>query len=230
MISPMYPSQKDPVFGTFVQVYMESFKELNIQGDTHIICIRGRSKGRFVKLLKYLWLYIQAFFCLLFKDYDVVYVQTITTTIPPIILVSYIKHLPLVFNVHGADVITISKWTEKLKQIATPLLYKSKMIVVPSEYFKGVVLRAFPKLGNDKVYVSASGGVDLEEFKPYHSKSERNYVTIGYVSRIDYGKGWDVFVRMIGILRERGFDVKGVMIGRGAEQGNLIDLINTKSY
>ena len=223
----MYPSEKDPVYGTFVKTYMDSFEELNGVENTKIVCIRGRSRKKNKKLLKYILFYSSIIFHLLFKKYDIIYVQTITSPILPIRFISYFKELPLVFNVHGADVITISKVNEKLKMIAEPLLYKAKMIVAPSIYFKNVLLDMFPTINANAVFVSPSGGVDLLKFRPI--PSQREDMTLGFVSRIDIGKGWDDFVKLISKLKRKGYRINGIIAGRGAEEEEMRKLIKREN-
>ena len=226
MISPMYPSQKDPVYGTFVKTYMDSFIKLNKGGVTRLICIRGRSKGLLAKVIKYTVFYLQVLCHLLFKKYDIVYVQTITTSMPPLLLVSMFKTVPMVFNVHGADVITISKRTEILKNMAAPLLNKAKLVVAPSEYFKGVVLDSFPNLVPDKVFVSPSGGVDLTLFHPEEKQTPE--MVLGFVSRIDCGKGWDTYIEALSLLKKKGYKVRGIIAGRGTEQMAMLKMMKVK--
>ena len=222
----MYPSEKDPVYGTFVKTYMDCFTKLNEGGKTRLVCIRGRSKKLFPKVIKYTVFYLHTLYHLLFKKYDIVYVQTITTSIPPLLLASRLKTIPMVFNVHGADVITISKRTEKLKNMAAPLLHKAKLVVAPSEYFKSVVLDSFPDLLPDKVFVSPSGGVDLTLFHP--EEKQNSEIVLGFVSRIDFGKGWEDFLEVMYRLRRDDNCVKGIMAGRGADQGRMLKMIDKK--
>lgn len=224
MISPMYPSKTDPVYGTFVKTYMDYFEKNNQQGVTKLICIRGRSKSLWVKAAKYLWFYLSALFHLMFIKYDVIYVHTISTSIPPLRFATLFKRLNVVYNVHGTDVITTDSTGEHLKHIAAPLLANAKLIVAPSDFFKGIVKESFPGIKEKNIFVSPSGGVDLEIFKPVSRQSNTELV-LGYVSRIDKGKGWDVFVTMISHLLKKGVNVRGVIAGRGAEQGILHKMI-----
>ena len=226
MISPMYPSTKDSVYGTFVKTYIDSFMKLNKDGVTRLVCIRGRSRNLFSKAIKYFVFYLWALYHLLFKRYDVVYVQTITTSIPPLLFASRFKTIPMVFNVHGSDVITISRRTEILKNMATPLLNKAKLVVAPSEYFKEVVLGAFPNVAPGKVFVSPSGGVDLTLFHPVEKQNPE--MILGFVSRIDYGKGWDDFLEVMYMLHREKYCVKAIMAGCGAEQEKMLTMINKK--
>lgn len=111
-------------------------------------------------------------------------------------------------NIHGGDIVTIDKTSEKLLSIAIPLLVKSSLIVVPSEYFKNIVLDKIPGIVSKQLFVSASGGVDKNVFT--HLDSHRGLTgTIVYVSRIDTGKGWDVLIDAVSELKS-----KGKIIGR----------------
>lgn len=223
MISPMYPSEKDPVYGTFIKTYYDNFTSLCIDGSVSIVCIKGRSRGILEKSFKYLFFYSEILYRLLFKDYDVVYVQTITTPIPPVRFVSLIKRHRLVFNVHGSDVITITKSNERLKRMAIPLLYKAQLIVAPSEYFKCVVKEMLPGIPDSKIYVSPSGGVDINKFYP--SENFNKVFTIGYVSRLDAGKGWDTYIIALSLLKKSGFDFRGIIVGRGEEQEKMLKMM-----
>ena len=105
IISNMYPSANDPVYGTFVKVFADSMKAYNSEGVTQLIVIRGRDGGRWKRLLKYVSFYVGVLYNLLFHTYDLVYVHTIAYPVVPIRLAALFRHhLPLVFNVHGGDV------------------------------------------------------------------------------------------------------------------------------
>ena len=110
----MYPSVKDPVYGTFVQTFVEQMKVLNTEGKTNIIVIKGRDGEYGRKLFKYVKFYISILFSLLFRKHDIVYVHTITYPIIPIRLALLFRKLPLVFNVHGGDVLTHGKIAGKM--------------------------------------------------------------------------------------------------------------------
>ena len=111
-------------------------------------------------------------------------------------------------NIHGGDIITIDKTSERLLNIAIPLLVDSNLIVVPSEYFKNVVLNKIPGIASGQLFVSASGGVDRNVFA--HLDNYKDLTgTIVYVSRIDTGKGWDVLIDAVSELK-----LKGKIIGK----------------
>ncbi len=224
IISNMYPSKKDATYGTFVYSFIEQIREYNHDGKTDCVVLKGRDGGRVRKLWKYISFYFSETLHLLFFSYDIVYVHTITYPIVPIRLVSLFRYLPLVFNVHGGDVLTHSALAAKFKRMAIPLIEKSLMVVSPSYYFKDVLKQEFPSLPEDKIYISPSGGIDTQLFLP-QSKSNSKF-TLGYVGRIDSMKGWDIFVKAIDFLRKENIECKAIIAGRGNSEGQLIKLID----
>ena len=224
IISNMYPSKKDPVYGTFVQTFVESINKKNINGKVHTIVIKGRSKNTFYKLFKYIVFYIHILFNLIYHNYDLIYVHTITYTIIPIRIVSFIKELPLIFNVHVGDVLTRGKLAAYLKDMSNPLLKKAKLIVSPSHYFKKILLKEFPYLNNEKIFISPSGGIN-NSFYNYSTSSNNDIFTIGYVSRIDDAKGWDIFLKAIKTLKDKKYKIKAIIVGRGSQVEDLKLLI-----
>lgn len=216
VVSNMYPSDNDPVYGTFIETFVNEISERNKNGVTDIVVIRGRTERLTKKIFKYLKFYLQSFFKPLFNHYDIVYVHFLTYS--PVLLncLSLIKCMPIVVNVHGGDVLTRSEFAECLKKFNRPLLSKSKLIISPSYYFKNVILHEFPEIDASKIYVSPSGGVNTETFAPKEYKNKDIY-KIGYVGRIDEGKGWDIFIEMVKRAKELGYNIKAEMVGRGSQ-------------
>lgn len=229
MISNMYPSVKDPTYGTFVKIMTEGVSKRNKNGTTRLIAIRGRRKDMCRKILAYAQFYLSTLYCLLFHRYDLIYVHTITFPVIPLRIALLFKKLPLVFNVHGGDVIVNSRLKGWLKRLARPILSKAKLVVVPSGYFKGVVIDHFPEILEGNIFVSPSGGVSRYFFKKSEDCSscrdgDWNSLTIGYVSRIDFGKGWDTYLEAISRLRKAGFECRGIMAGVGAQVDRMLSL------
>ena len=230
----MYPSATDPVYGTFVKVFTKSVEKLNNKGTTKLVAIKGRSKMP-SKLWKYLSFYLREFAALAFWRYDIVYVHTITFPILPIKIVSLFCRLPLIFNTHGTDLLGTARSTQLLRRLARHTVGKALAIVSPSEYFKEHIKEFLPDYPSEKIFVSPSGGVDTSLFRP-SPKEETGITTIGYVSRIDHGKGWNLFIEAIANLTKDGYKIKAIMVGRGSEEHLLKEAIkrygleNTISY
>lgn len=224
VISNMHPSKKDAAYGTFVAVFVEQMERFNKGGITDKVVIRGRPKGRLEKLWKYICFYLTAVFVLTFYRYDLIYVHTISHTILPIKWVSRWKKLPLVFNVHGGDVLTRSSLAAKLKNQARPFVENAVLVVVPSDFFKQIMLREFSGLDGNRIFVSPSGGIDEHFFLP-SAKPPQEVFTIGYVSRISDGKGWDVFLRAARKIMDEGIGCQLLIAGGGEEETEFKQLI-----
>lgn len=217
VIANLFPSEKDPTYGTFVKNFVDALS--GKEGVSINLCvIRGRTNNPIKKIIKYICFLSTALFYLVFSKYDLVYNHIITHAAIPLRIVSLFKNIPIVFNIHGEDLLTKTKISEYGLKIVTPLLYKAKLIVVPSFFFKRKVMELFPDINSELVYVSASGGVSKDFFCCTNIiNTESGLTKIGYVSRIDRGKGWKVFVDAISYLQDNGIHVQGCLAGTGAQ-------------
>lgn len=218
----MFPSDKDPVYGTFVKVFYDNIRLLNNSGDTSLIAIKGRNGS---KLFKYICFYIKILYKLLFYEYDIVYVHTVTFPIPPIWLANKLKKIPLVFNIHGADLLGNGKLVQLLRNMGYEIVVNSKLIVSPSNYYLNKIKKYY-SLDNSRIFVSPSGGIDTNIFRPMHLQRDPSVFMIGLVTRIDENKGWDTFIKAIRLLRDDGYNIKGIIAGRGTQVRAMYELIS----
>lgn len=234
-VANMYPSATDPTYGTFIKNFVTRINELNVGGSNRVVTIYGRRQGKLSKLLAYLSYYCRLTGALLARRYDLIYVHTITFPTPALRIASLFRRLPIVFNVHGDDVLPSNGFKRMLKRMSRPLLPKAKTIVSPSAYFKEVLLQEFPELNPDRIFVSPSGGIDSKFFVPHARQTASTLpgelplerpVEIGFVSRIDTGKGWDTLLRAISALKAQGLKVHATFAGRGSQSSMLENMIN----
>lgn len=223
VISNLYPSLQVPFYGSFVKNFVDDLSAYNGQENTSYCVLKGRTYNVFVKLYRYIIFYIKIFNHLFFHNYNYVYVHLITHASIPIRIVSYFKKLNLVFNIHGEDLLVQGKLAAVFLKIAKPLLYKAKLVVVPSCYFKNKTMELLPLLKEEKIFVSASSGVKDIFYHAPIVKTRHNI--IGYVSRIDRGKGWDTLVKAIKILSNTNIKPTVKIIGGGAEVNEMLDLV-----
>lgn len=225
VISNMYPSRKDPVYGTFVKDFVEGMKTIAPDLQLYPIVIAGRSHYVIGKIIKYCIFYTTILYRLLFHNYDCVYVHIITHAAIPLRIVSRFKSLPLVFNVHGEDVLTQTRLAGYFLKLVIPLLKQASFIVVPSDYFRIRFIEKLPTVPADRLLVSPSGGIDTDLFKPIENPKHECF-TIGYVSRIDRGKGWDTFLKALSLVNQK-LPVKAIIVGTGEEKGQFLKMIDT---
>jgi len=81
------------------------------------------------------------------------------------------------------------------------MVLKSDLVVVPSKHFARIVSLRFG-VDNDKIFVSPSGGVDLNVFRPIPRINDgaKEGVTLGYFGRFDEGKGIECLLKALPLI------------------------------
>src|SRR5690606_14278311 len=111
------------------------------------------------------------------------------------------------------DVIPQTNMQIKMQKYAKRLLKISSKIVVPSRYFKALMIEMY-NIPENKIYIYPSAGVNKAIFYPYSEQEKKGisiknkkingtFKYIGYVGRIENGKGWDTFLKALKILKNR---------------------------
>jgi glycosyltransferase involved in cell wall biosynthesis len=226
VVSNMYPSNDNPGYGVFVKNFENSLSFEGVRIDRAVICGRGRHK--LDKAWKYFVFGCKTVWKGLFNSYDCVYVHYIAHSMLPLILLLKLKRIRLVCNAHGEDLLPNSMGERLIFKLVRGTVGKSRMIVVPSEYFAQIARYHFP---DNEVFVSPSAGVDLDIFKPLSKATVQpadGALHLGFVSRIDAGKGWDVLLHAVGKLRQTHPDLsfKVTFVGEGAQVPELLQLIS----
>lgn len=230
IISNMYPSARNPGYGVFVKNFEDSLREQGVLVSRVVIV--GRAASKFRKILDYILFFIQTFRLVLFKRYDCVYVHYVAHSLLPVKFLMPILRLrgtKLICNAHGEDLLPRSLVERLIFKFVRGLIDGGALLVVPSPYFADIARSKFPSVD---IFVSASGGVDLDVFKPKDVFDYSGSVLhLGYVSRIDPGKGWFVLLRAIKLIREQRPDiaVKVSFVGEGVEVDLLLDNIKSCS-
>ena len=244
LVSNMYPSKKYKHYGSFVKNVKEVLEENNFEVDTSVMYKQDHVIG---KIVSYLSLYFGTIIKGMFTSYDYIYAHYISHSAWPCVFLKKTgKNVCLVLNAHGNDVVMDKPSEEKNIKRSTKYIKYADKVVVPSNYYKEVITSNYD-IDDDKVYVYPSGGVDTEKFKNKdmnESKKECNlkedFDYIGYVSRIEKNKGWDIFLKAIKLLKdENKIDNKRFLIvGSGSEEKqmndmmkelDIVDLIETRS-
>ena len=227
VVSNLYPSKWDTSYGTFVALFVQELQNCSTHYKIDLCVIRGRTTSKICKLLKYFWFYLSMTLRILFHRYELIYVHYITYSSIPLLFLSKIKKLNIVFNIHGDDLLTKSKVAENVLQAVHKLLINSKLVVVPSEFFKDILIDKFKDIRLQNIFVSPSGGIEKSFYNEMIAPVQSPF-TIGYVSRIDTGKGWDILLRAIqDIYKEYPIQVKIAGTGRQVEElKHMISTLN----
>lgn len=224
IVSNMFPDSKHPSYGVFVEKFCKQVDEIGI---TYSLSVMHKADSKMGKIIKYVFFYVATFFRVLFGNYNLIYVHYPSFSGAPVDLATHIKAKCVYTNVHGSDVVPENNKHEKMQKYTKRLLEKSKKVVVPSEYFKTLVIKKYG-LKNESVFVYPSGGIDpkifckkdksvIEEFKKIYGINSQ-FPIYGMAGRISKDKGWDVFVDAVNSIKEK---VTFVIVGTGNEDSML---------
>lgn len=215
----MYPSLINKTYGVFVKNFVEQMIAIGFEVTPMVI--NGRGRTMFEKLCKYLVFLYQATTALNKGKYDLIYVHYIGHSLIPFLFLKNGPSCSLVVNAHGGDVFTTTRLGRLIQKLVSPVIRKADLVVVPSAYFSEVVSHKF-SISANRIFVSPSGGVDGQLFQPETTISKSSLFTVGYVSRIDEGKGWDVLLLAIDRLLKAGVsNFQVLMVGGGAQVQQL---------
>ncbi|SRX52634.1 glycosyltransferase family 4 protein [Aequorivita sp. CIP111184] len=223
LVSNMYPSSKDSLFGVFVKNFRIELEKKGVIFSA-ISVIKGKRADNFNKSISYLKYYFSVSYNFIFKKYDLLYVHFMSHNTPVLAFLFFIfkKKKPLVMNVHGDDV-TNSKG-RKIDILNKFVLKKVDLVVTPSAYFKTMMLENYPFLTQEQIFVSPSGGVDATRFYPIE-KAPNSIPILGMISRIDEGKGWDDFLKALKVLNEKNISFTALIAGQGLQEKEMKSMI-----
>lgn len=228
-VTNMYPSKKYPAYGIFVKKTEDILKRENIVKTIGII----KRDNVLVKFFAYGMFFCKVIIVGCIGRHDMVYANFASHTSLPVRVLKRIRpSLRIITNVHGNDVVPLNKKDACLLSQTQRLLNVSDLVVVPSEYFSDIVKRDFG-ISKKKVFVFPSAGIDVEIFRKI-DKIEAKRVSgldvkdryIGFISRIDAKKGWDIFLHAAKIIHSKAefIGYKYIIAGYGKEYNQMEEL------
>jgi L-malate glycosyltransferase len=224
LIANMYPSEDAPSYGVFVRNTEKILESAGIKIDKTVLT---KTNSKVSKLVGYGIYFLKIILKGLFNRYDYTYVHYAAhNSLPLLILKKLRKNVKIVTNVHGSDVVPEVPSQEKFQPYVKRLLEQSYKIITPSQYYKDLVKEKYKV--NTPIEIFPSGGVNKEVFHKKENKKElfneygfeRDTRYIGFVSRIDVGKGWDILLEAISTLKQEGSlnNVKFIIVGDGKQR------------
>jgi glycosyltransferase involved in cell wall biosynthesis len=223
LISNMYPSEKDPLFGVFIKNFRS---ELELQGVrfNRTALIRGKSGSVLKKLLVYAKHYSRILYHFFSYRYDLIYLHYLSHHLPVLLPMVFLGRRPLVVNVHGSDVIGLRRHPF-VNFLAKIVLRRIRLLVVPTTYFRDFVLDHYPFMNSKAIVVSPSGGVDGSRFYPLDDARGKDGLSLGFVSRFIEEKGWKTFLDALAILKNKGVLFHAVIAGKGPDESAILKYI-----
>ena len=233
LISNMYPSKSNKHYGIFIKNTEDLLRENGYDVQKVVIT---KQKNIVLKLINYLLLHLKVIIKGLFGNVDYLYVHFIShSSLGAVIVKKINKNVKLILNCHGNDIVADNEIDLKnIKRSKKYLKYADK-VVVPSSYFKNVLIKDY-HIKEDIIFIYPSGGVDTNYFKNISlidaknkSGLNKDYNYLGYISRIETDKGYDTFVYMIKELEKKDlikkYNLKFLIVGSGLEEDRLNDLV-----
>lgn len=228
IVSNMYPSAAYPHYGVFVQHTAEI---LLSEGNTVDVVSMAKQDSISKKVFSYVRFYISVIAKGLLGHYDVIYAHYASHTALPLLILEKLKKTRIVINVHGNDVVPECEKDAMYLPLVQKLLNCAEAVICPSDYFKEIVNREFG-IQKKKILVYPSGGVDTELFRkiPREQAAQRldlceKNAYIGYVSRIEEKKGWDLFLLAAAKLREDHPEFRYIVVGDGDQATQFQELV-----
>jgi L-malate glycosyltransferase len=225
LIANMYPSEDAPSYGVFVQNTEKILESAQIEVDRTVLTKKTGSK--LSKAIGYGMYFARILFKGMSRKYDYTYVHYAAHNSMPLLLLKKLnKNVKIVTNVHGSDVVPEVPSQEKWQPYVKQLLEQSHKVITPSAYYKELVKDKY-KI-TTPIEIFPSGGVNKDLFHKKGNKEElfdtygldQNYRYVGFVSRIDVGKGWDVLLDAIARLKQEEAlpGVKFIIVGDGKQR------------
>lgn len=231
LVSNMYPSIQYMHYGIFVKNTYDLLKENNYTVD---LVVMTKQEEFASKLMAYINLFVVSFIKSIINNYDYIYVHFVShSSVGVLIPYLFSKNTKLVLNVHGNDIVFDTKQDKKNEFMSRIALNLADIVISPSNYFKGVLLRNY-RVNLEKIVVYPSGGIDIYKFKNMDKleakkrlnlDAKKNY--LGFVSRIEKDKGYDTLIIALSELNKHNFlnNIKVIIVGSGNEDNMLNDLI-----
>ena len=221
LLSNMYPDKAHPTKGVFVR---NTEQQLISAGfDVQRIVVGNTHKAnRLAKLCLYLSFIARATARLLKND-DPVYLHYVAHTSVPLILSHFFHRQTVIAHAHGGDVIPAphdNSLTRRLKiMLSRRTLKIARSVIVPSQFLADRLVDDYDIIP-DKIIIIPSGGVDshIFHYRQRKSKGSSEYLRIGYVGRLDKGKGVDTLIRAI---QSSNLPIQCTITGAGSAHNSL---------
>ena len=231
LVSNTYPSKKYKQYGSFIKNTEDVLLDNGFVVDRVVIT---KQDNIMLKIIAYVRMNLLVILKGIFNNYDYIYAHYISHTgFGPVFLKKTSSNIKLIFNAHGNDVvIDDDKYIKNIKKSKKYLKYAYK-VVVPSEYFKEVMINDY-NIKDNKIFIYPSGGVDTNLFRKIDKKEAKKraklsdkYNYIGYVSKLEKNKGYDVFLEAVSILKDKKElnKYKYLIVGSGNEEDKFRDMV-----
>lgn len=227
-ISNLFPSKKDPTFGSFVGLSYEQLKNMGYELDKPIVM--DARVGPFKKLLAYIVFFIKGIKAVLNSKYDFYYIHYLTYSTLCLLPILPFKKVNYLINIHGDDLVGTRLIHKIMGSTSSYILKHASAVVVPSAYFKRNLLELHPHVTESKVVISESAGFKESIFFPKKQIiAPKDKLHFGYISRVDEGKGWELMLEALSQLKKNNISefskLRLSVYGAGVQAPLFLDMV-----
>jgi len=229
VISNMFPSESNPVFGIFVARHTRALAESGVGVG---LVANTQARGGWHNPVKYARLTFRAALAALLGRYDVVVGHYLYPTAAIARLAARVARVPYVLVAHGTDVISVSERRDYAARASREAIPEAAAVVAVSKSLARRIRDEFG-LAEDADVRVVHMGVDTSVFRPdpeargrlgWH-EGERVVLFVGNLVRT---KGPDVAVEAFMRAREAGTGDRLVIVGEGPMRAELEQLASDR--
>lgn len=193
LINNLYPTEQNPQPAAYIKTQKDCLEAAGAKID--LLVLRADFTGFVSKYFNYLKFFTELIFNFSYSKYNLIYLNHL----PNYFFVLFI-HFPFMKNVvihwHGSEIYAPNTHNHWLNQISYWFTPRRFYHIAPSEYFAKEVARVM-KIEPEQVFISPSGGVDIEKFKPVEKSVNTGEIVIGFASELSFMKGADTLLKLV---------------------------------
>lgn len=177
-----FPTTQKPNVATYALSIRDNIIKSGMNVETLVLDVNY--SGKIGKVAKYIRFYLRLLICN-FEQYDVIFFNHWPHVFLPTLFKKLNKNRVFI-HWHGNDISAKSFVKRTLNRISYAFIRSHTKFIVPSSFFAKEVENLIPNCS--KIFISPSGGVDLDVFNPVKRKLGEKII-LGFASGISKRKG-----------------------------------------
>lgn len=236
LINNGYPSESNKHYVSYIKSIKECLEDADFEVD--LLIMSSAFNSIFQKIICYLSYYYDLLTFSKYEDYEYVYINNYPHSFLPLIF-RFNKMKNVIIHWHGDDIESTGFVRRIFNKLSYVFIPKKTINFSPSKYFS-VNISEKLNINREFIFVTPSGGVDVEQFCPVNSIKNRciSKVKLGFSSHLSSAKGIDLIIEFMNKVNSIEFNKNLIIefhyIKYGKDQEKyakiLRDLSNTVEY
>lgn len=233
VISNMWPSEHDPVFGVFVERNVRALRESG--AEVRVVSNADSRTGGLAAARKYSLLWLRAWFAARRKRYDAVVGHYLYPTAAIAASAARKARVPLVLVTHGTDIRSVQR-DDRFGRAGRAALSSADLVITVSRALEGT-LRTTLALPESVPTRVINMGIEADLFRPDPGAREKLFLSpderiVLFAGNLVETKGVDVLADAFFLALDEGHADRLVLVGDGplAKEVRLRIELNAASY